>query len=86
MFTKNCRLNRIQAAAKFSTANKPLITITGLDGFVGPHTAPKFLEDGGFRVRGTVWDSKNVAKIEAIKRAYGDHFSSLEIVEAELLD
>ena len=37
-------------------------------------------------MRGTVWDSKNVSKIEAIKRAYGDHFSSLEIVEAELLD
>ena len=29
---------------------------------------------------------KNQEKLDAIKRAYGDHFSSLEIVEAELLD
>lgn len=29
---------------------------------------------------------KNQEKLDAIKRAYGDHFSSLEIVEAEMLD
>ena len=86
MFVRNLKFSRVQSAAKFSTASKPLVTVTGLDGFLGPYTALKFLQDGGFKVRGTVWDMKNQQKLDAIKRAYGDHFSSLEIVEAELLD
>ena len=42
------------AMANFASSDKPLVTITGLDGFVGPHTALEFLKTGDYRVRATV--------------------------------
>ena len=45
-----------------------------------------FLQDGGFRVRGTVRDKNNEAKIGPIREAFGEHFNSLEIVEADLMN
>ena len=72
--------------ASFSTAEKPLVTITGLDGFVGPHTALEFIKDGNYRVRATVRKNADEGKMSAIKDAYGSDFDKLEIVEAELLD
>ena len=45
-----------------------------------------FLEDGGFRVRGTVRDKNNEAKVAPIREAFGDLFAELELVEADLLD
>ena len=34
--------------------NKPLVVITGASGYIGSHIAHKFLQNGGFRVRGTM--------------------------------
>lgn len=66
---------------------RPLVTITGITGYVGSHVARQFLQDGGFRVRGTVRDLNDSAKIDPIKQAYGeDLFSKMELVQANLTD
>eukprot|EP00536_Pseudo-nitzschia_multiseries_P012838 jgi/Psemu1/209770/e_gw1.511.22.1 len=64
-----------------------MVTITGLDGFLGPHVGLEFLKSGNYRVRATV--RKNYTdkdKMNAIREAYGTHYQDLDIVEAELLD
>ena len=42
---------------------KPVVTITGISGYVGSATTLLFLQDGGYTVRGTVRDKNNAAKI-----------------------
>jgi len=37
-------------------------------------------------VRGTVRDAKNQKKIEPLRKAFGDLFQNLNLVEADLLD
>lgn len=74
-------------ASESKSDEKPMVTITGLDGFLGPHVGLEFLKSGDYRVRATV--RKNYAdksKMDAIKEAYGSHFQDLDVVEAELLD
>ena len=47
----------------------------------------QFLKDGTYDVRGTVRSTKNMDKIDPLKKAYGDElFSQLELVEADLLN
>ena len=65
---------------------KPLVTITGVTGFLGSMVALEFLKDGGFRVRGTVRDTKNEKKIGPLRAGLGEHFKDIELVEADLLD
>ena len=65
---------------------KPLVTITGISGFLGSHTTLVFLKDGGYRVRGTVRDKNNEAKIAPLRAAFGDLFNQIELVEADLMD
>jgi dihydroflavonol-4-reductase len=72
--------------ANFASSDKPLVTITGLDGFVGPHTALEFLKTGDYRVRATVRKNADKGKMAEIKSAYGSLYQDLEIVEAELLE
>lgn len=60
------------------------MTLTGVSGYLGSWTCLKYLEDGGFRVRGTVRDTKNEAKIEPLRKVFGSLFDSLELVEADL--
>ena len=62
------------------------MTITGITGYLGGHVCLQFLQDGGFRVRGTVRDRTSEAKVAPIREAFGDLFSQLELVEADLLD
>jgi nucleoside-diphosphate-sugar epimerase len=45
-----------------------------------------FLRDGHFQVRGTVRDPTNEAKLAPLKKGFGDKYSKLEIVKADLLD
>ena len=45
-----------------------------------------FLKNGSFKVRGTVRSLNNPKKIEPLKRAFGEYFDQLELVEADLLD
>jgi len=65
---------------------KPLVTITGISGFLGSHVCLSFLQSAEYRVRGTVRDKNNEAKIAPLRKAFGEHFSSIEMVEADLLD
>ena len=66
-------------------AEKPLVTITGISGYIGSHTTLLFLQDGGFRVRGTVRDKNNEAKIAPLRTAFGaELFNQLELVNADL--
>ena len=51
---------------------KPLVTITGVTGFLGSTTAKLFLEDGNYRIRGTVRDTNNAAKIDPLKKTLGE--------------
>jgi len=66
--------------------DKPIVTITGITGFIGAETCKMFLEDGNYRVRGTVRDKNNEAKIAPLREAFGDLFGQLELVEFDLLN
>jgi nucleoside-diphosphate-sugar epimerase len=65
---------------------KKQVTITGVSGFLGAHVALCFLQDGTFKVRGTVRSTSNAAKIEPLKKAWGELFDQIELVEADLTD
>ena len=62
------------------------VVITGVSGYVGSQVCLSFLKDGGFKVRGTVRDPHNEAKIAPLRKAFGDLFSQLELVPADLMD
>ena len=54
--------------------SKPVALITGVSGYLGSHVALMFLKDGTYNVRGTVRSTKNLAKIEPLKKAFGELF------------
>ena len=56
--------------ACFSSSDKPLVTITGLDGFVGPYVGLEFLKTGDYQVRATVRKNTDQSKMAEIKKAY----------------
>jgi nucleoside-diphosphate-sugar epimerase len=67
-------------------AAKPIVTITGISGFIGSRVCLDFLACGEFTVRGTVRDKNNEAKVAPLRKAFGEYFDKLELVEADLLD
>lgn len=83
----------MQRVAAFSTDKpdldwedkRPLVTITGVSGYVGSQTCLAFLKDGTYRVRGTIRGRDSKTKIRQLKETFGEeYFSQLEIVEAKL--
>jgi nucleoside-diphosphate-sugar epimerase len=66
------------------STQKPLVLITGVSGYLGSHVALVFLRDGSYRVRGTVRSTGNQKKIEPLRKAFGDLFDQMELVEADL--
>mmetsp|Transcript_29240 Transcript_29240/g.54199 ORF Transcript_29240/g.54199 Transcript_29240/m.54199 type:complete len:336 (-) Transcript_29240:204-1211(-) len=68
------------------SSNKPLVTITGVTGFLGSHVALLFLQSSSYRVRGTVRSTLDSSKIDPLRKGLGDLFSQLELVEANLLE
>ena len=68
------------------TGSKPIVTITGISGFIGSRICLDFLQSGEFHVRGTVRDKSNEAKIAPLRKAFGEHFEKLELVNADCLD
>jgi len=66
------------------STQKPNVLITGVSGYLGSHVALVFLKDGSYRVKGTVRDTKNQKKIDPLRKAFGDLFNNLELVEADL--
>jgi len=67
-------------------AELPIVTITGVTGYIGAHVCLRYLQDGGFRVRGTVRDKTNPEKLAQLQLAFGAHFDKLELVNADLLN
>lgn len=65
-------------------APKQTVVITGVSGFIGSQICKHFLENGQFKVRGTVRNTKKPEKIEPLKEAFGELFDQLELVEADL--
>ena len=68
------------------SSNKPIVLITGISGYIGSQICKLFLEDGTFKVKGTVRDKNNENKISPLKKAFGEKFNELELVEADLLN
>ena len=66
------------------SSQKPIVVITGVSGYLGSHVALAFLKDGSYQVRGTVRDTKNETKVAPIRKAFGDLFSQITLVEADL--
>ena len=66
--------------------SKPIVTITGISGYVGSQVCLYFLKCGQFKIRGTVRSKTNTAKIQPLKDAFGDLFDEIELVEADLLN
>ena len=69
-----------------SVSGKPIVTLTGISGYLGSLTCLEFIKDGGYRVRGTVRDKDNQEKIAPLRTAFGAHFDKLELVNADLTD
>ena len=66
--------------------NRPIVTVTGITGYLGSHVGLQLLNEGEFKVRGTVRSLTAANKIDPIRRAFGDKFDEVELVEADLLD
>jgi len=67
--------------------DKPIVTITGITGFLGSRVCHEFLLDGGYQVRGTVRDKNNMEKLDPLKKAFGEElFAQIDLREANLTD
>ena len=49
----------------------PIVTVTGVTGYIGSHCCKILLESGKYKVRGTVRSKINEAKIAPIREAFG---------------
>jgi len=58
-------------------------------GYLGSQVLHQFLLGEGkgmFRIRATVRDKNNFVKMGPLMKAFGDHYSSIEFVNADLTD
>lgn len=62
------------------------VLISGISGYLGSHVCHLFLQDGSFKVRGSVRDKNNEKKLQPLKDAYGEKFNEIELVELDLLN
>ena len=47
--------------------SRPIVTVTGISGFIGSHVGLTLLRDGSFKVRGTVRSKTNADKIDPLR-------------------
>lgn len=59
--------------------------VTGASGFVASHIIKQLLEDGQYRVRGTIRSLANEERADAIRKLVDNPKFELELVEADLL-
>lgn len=74
---------------KIMVEGKPLVTITGVTGYVGGQVLNEFLcgeGKGQFRIRATVRDKANEGKMKPLKDYFGAALDEVEFVEATLED
>ena len=68
-------------------ATQVVVTVTGITGFVGSTVAIELLKQRpDWKVRGTVRSLTNGAKINPLRKALGEDFEKVELVEANLTD
>ena len=72
------------ASCKFVDDETPLVLITGASGFVATHTIKNLLVEGRYKVRGTVRNSSNEAKVAPLHALVQNAARSLELVDADL--
>lgn len=65
---------------------KPVLLITGINGYIGSWVTLKALESGEYQVRGTIRDKNNEKKLQPLRDALGDKFDQIELVSADLTD
>lgn len=66
---------------------KPIVTITGISGYLGSRVCHEFLLDGTYQVRGTVRDKNNMKKMQPLIDAFGQElFDMIDLREADLLN
>ena len=66
------------------SADVPLVLVTGVTGFIASHVAQQLLRKNEVRVRGTMRNVKDEAKVKALQDMVSDARYPLELVEAEL--
>ena len=66
--------------------DRPICLITGITGYLGSHCCLAALQDGTFKIRGSVRDPNNQKKMQPIKDAFGDLYNDLELAKMDLLD
>ena len=47
--------------------SRPIVTVTGITGYIGSHVGLLLLKDGSYRVRGTVRSKNNADKIDPLR-------------------
>lgn len=63
----------------------PIVTITGITGFLGSRICHEFLLDGSYQVRGTVRNKNNLEKLQPLIDAFGKElFDKIDLREADL--
>ena len=72
--------------AKIPDDGTPVVLVTGASGFIATHVIKQLLQEGKYRVRGTVRDSKNEAKVRPLMELVPDAARPLELVDADLLN
>lgn len=70
--------------AKAADDGTPVVLVTGASGFIATHTIKNLLIEGRFKVRGTVRNSSNEAKVAPLHKLVPDAARPLELVDADL--
>ena len=62
----------------------PIVLVTGASGYVGTHLIKQLLEQGRFRVRGTVRNLSNEKKVKPLRELVAEPKYPLRLIEADL--
>ena len=65
---------------------KPLVLVTGVTGYVGSWVTLKLAEAKKYKIRATMRNPDNKEKVDLLEKAFGEHFSNIELVKADLTD
>ena len=71
-------------AASSSSDGVPIVLVTGASGFIGSSLVKRLLEDGHYRVRGTVRNASDEVKTQPLRQLVPDAKYPLELVTADL--
>ena len=70
--------------AKVPDDGTPIVLVTGASGYISSHVVKQLLEEGKYRVRGTVRNTKNEEKVKPVMELVPNPTRPLELVEADL--